>query len=288
MSRKGPSTVRTGTFDLRMATHPIKRKILLEMSVRSMQWTEDTAVQITPGGRGALSIGSVAERWLEEAPGGPLALESDEGQAALRALLDGWTAAIVHTLAAAPATPPDLEATIGGLSGEDLKDRLARMQATGLLEAHPGDGEGAVYAPTDWLRAGLAPLLAAARLELREPQDEAEPPTPLDIEAAFQLALPLLRLPTDVGGSCALAVELDGDADDGPAGVTAQVEEGRVVRCEARLDEAADARAVASAGEWFDTVIEPDAKRVRTSGERLLANLLLNGLHKALFGAGYG
>lgn len=282
MRFRGGSNLRAGTLNLRMATHPIKRKILLEMSGVPVKLTDAGLARITAGGREAVFIGSVAERWLGEAPGGPLALDSAEGQAALEALLDGWTAAIVHTLAAAPATRPDLEATIGGLSKRDLKNRLARMRAAGLLEAHPSDGEGALYAPTDWLRAGLAPILVAARLELHEPKENAAPASPLDVEAAFQLSLPLLRLPADLAGSCSLEVRLDGEDD--PAGVTAQVEEGRVVRCETRLDETADARAVASAEDWFDTVIEPAVKRVRTTGDRLLASLLLNRLHRTLFG----
>ncbi len=284
MSARGASRARAGAYDLRMATHPTKRRILLEMSAREVRWTDEGRVGIAPGDREMVFVGSVAERWLAERPGGPAGLDSDEGQAALGALIDGWAVTIVHTLAAAPATRPGLGAAIGGLSKRTLRDRLARMQATGLLEARPSEGEGAIYAPTDWLRAGLAPLLAAARLELREPREGAAPPAPLDVEAAFQLALPLLRLPVDVSGTCALAVELDAAAGEDRAGVTAQVEEGRVVRCEVRLDEEADTRAVASAEDWLDTVIEPGAKRVRTSGDRLLAGLLLNRLHKTLFG----
>jgi hypothetical protein len=276
--------VRAGAHSLRMATEPVKRKILLEMAGRDVKWTDGRQYTMAPSGREAVFVGGVAERWLESAPGGGLEIDDDRAQAALAALIDGWSATIVHVLATAPATRGELETTIGGLRRRVLKDRLARMRAAGLLATPPGDNKDAPYAPTDWLRAGLAPLLAAARLELRQPLEEMVPPKPLDVEAAFQLALPLLRLPADASGSCALAVELDPEISGSPAGVTAQVEEGRVVRIETRLDEGADARAEAPAADWLDTVIEPGRKRVRTSGDRLLAGLILVELHKALFG----
>jgi len=38
----------------------------------------------------------------------------------------------------------------------------------------------------------------------------------------------------------------------------------------------------------LDTVIEPDAKRVRTGGDRRLAAILVNRLHETLFGVRTG
>ena len=38
----------------------------------------------------------------------------------------------------------------------------------------------------------------------------------------------------------------------------------------------------------LDTVIEPDAKRVRTGGDRRLAAILVNRLHETLFGVWTG
>ncbi len=278
--------MRAGAFSLRMATNPINHKILLKMATRDVRWTDGSLVTMAPSGREAVFIGGVAERWLKRAPGGGLAIDGDRAQAALGALIDGWSSTIVHALAAAPASRAELEARIEGLPRRVLKDQLTRMRATGLLATPPGaEDEDAPYAPTDWLRAGLAPLLAAARLELREPLEETVPPAPLDVEAAFRLALPLLRLPEDASGSCALAVELDPAVAEEPAGLTANVKKGCVVRVEPSLEEKPDARAVGPAAAWLDTVIEPGPKRVRTSGDRLLAGLILVELHKALFGS---
>jgi hypothetical protein len=81
-----------------------------------------------------------------------------------------------------------------------------------------------------------------------------------------------------------MGVSLEDEEDSGPAGVTAQVQEGRVTSCAVRLDDETDAWAIASASDWLDTVIEPDAKSVNTGGDRYLARVLLSGLHRTLFG----
>ncbi len=275
--------MRAGTSALAMATEPTNRKILVEMTTRNVTWPGEGPVAITPGGRQAVFTGSVAERWLAAAPGKALALDSRAGQAALAALIDGWSAAAMHAVAAAPATTDELKAAAAGLPAEATTALLGRMQAAGLLGASGDSGKGALYRPTDQLRTGLAPLLVAARLELGAPQPEMAPLTRLDIEAALQLALPLLRLPEETSGSCALAVELGPGGPGGPVGVTAQVESGRVVACKPGLDKSADARADASAEDWLNTLIEPNTKSVHTTGDRLLAGLLLADLHSKLF-----
>ena len=67
-------------------------------------------------------------------------------------------------------------------------------------------------------------------------------------------------------------------------GVTARIEEGRVVACHDGLEIKANSWAAATAADWLDTVVEPDAKRVRTGGDRWLSGALLDNLHKTLFG----
>jgi DNA-binding HxlR family transcriptional regulator len=276
-----------GALSLRMATEPIKRQILLEMAGHDVEWTDGRRYTMSPAGREGIFVGDIAERWLEHAPGGGLEIDGDRAQAALGALIDGWSAAIVHELAAAPASRGELEERLE-LPRRLLRGRLDRMRATGLLATPPDseDGEDAPFAPTGWLRAGLAPLLAAARLELRNSHEGAAPPTPLDVEAAFRLALPLLRLPADASGSCALAVELDPEVAEEPVGVTARIRKGHVVAIGPGLDSKAGARAEGLAADWLDTVVEPGPKRVRTSGDRLLAGLIMVELHKALFAFG--
>jgi len=243
----------------------------------------DTTLRASPAGHELLFVGAVLERWLNSCPEGLLKLGPEAGPA-LSALLSGWSSTVMHALAARPLTVEEATDAIGTLSYDIVEERIEDMEDAGQLEALPDDSGEIRYAATDWLREGIAPLAAAARMEQRHPFGDTAPIAALDVEAAFLLTLPLLELPTELSGSCSLAVELDEGVISSPAGVTARVEQGRVVSCEARLDEDADSWATASAADWLDTLIEPEVKRVRSGGERRLPRRLLYELHQILFG----
>lgn len=276
--------MRAGALFLLMATNPINRGILRTVLEHPLEMEPGRLYQVSSGGREMLFVAFVAERWLQSAPQGPVPFDSPEAESAVAALAEGWSATVMHTLAREPLTFRELHRAVEGLSRRVLKRRLTAMQSAGLVEARPDVGEGAIYAVTDWLRAGMAPLIASARLERRTPKEGMMPIDALDVEAGFLLTLPLLRLPKELSGTCRLGVNLADDESSILTGVTAHIEQGRVVSCVAGHDEKADAWAAASAGAWLDTVIEPDAKRVRTGGDRWLAGALLGALHKNLFG----
>ncbi|HET8863378.1 MAG TPA: hypothetical protein VFM94_09025, partial [Solirubrobacterales bacterium] len=153
-----------------------------------------------------------------------------------------------------------------------------------LLEASPSRADGEErFVATDWLRLAIAPLATAARMELRYPPGDTAPIAALDVQAAFQLTLPMLELPPDLVGSCSLAVELDEGVLHSPAGVTVRVDRGRVLSCETRLDEDAEFWASATAPEWLEMVIEADLRLARAGGDETLPTKLIGELHKALF-----
>lgn len=277
--------MRAGARVLLMATDPIKREILRTMLGRVVELSPGELYGVSPEGRQALFVGFSAERWLHSAPRGPLPFDSAEGQAAIAALAEGWSTTVVHALARGPLAFRELHGEVEGMSRRALKRRLAAMQSAGQVEAHPEDGgEDTVYAVTDWLRAGMAPLIAAARVERRTPTPGAAPIDALDVEAAFRLTLPPLVLPPELSGSCKLGVTVEEDGRSDLTGVTAGIEQGRIVSIAPGLAGKTDARAAGSANEWLDTVIEPDAKSVRTGGDKWLAQAVLDALHKTLFG----
>jgi len=247
----------------------------------------DTNLRASPAGQELLFVAVVLERWLNDCPDGPLKLGPEAGPA-LSALLSGWSSTVIHALAAGPLTIAEATDFVGILSYELVEDRVEELEAAGLAEALPDAGGEIRYAATEWLAEAIAPLGAAARVEHRFPHGDTAPIAALDVEAAFRLTLPLLELPAELSGSCSLAVELDEGVIPNPAGVTVRVVGGRVVSCETRLDEETDAGAMASTADWLDTVIEADAKRVRSGGERRLARRLLYELHQALFGVPVG
>jgi hypothetical protein len=245
---------------------------------------EHTMLQPTPAGREVPFVGAVLADWLARCPTGPLAHDV-ESAPEISALLCGWVTMVTHALAGGPLTPEQVCEAIQIADIDSVDARLDSMEDTYLIEEAPAEDpeEEPRLQATEWLRRSVAPLAAAARMELRHPPGDTAPISALDVGAAFRLALPLLELPTELSGSCSLAVELDEGVAGSPAGVTARIESGRVISCEAGLDEDADAWASATTGDWLDTVIEPDAKFVRTGGDRKLPSIMLRELHKTLF-----
>jgi DNA-binding HxlR family transcriptional regulator len=276
--------MRAGAHLLLMATNPTNRGILRSALDRPLETVPGSPHRVSPGGREMLFVAFVAERWLQSSPRGPMPFDSQEAEAAVAALAEGWSTTVVHMLAREPLTFSELLRATDGPSGRTLKRQLAAMQRAGQVEALPGGSARATYALTDWLRAGIAPLIASARLERRIPRQGLAPIDALDVEAGFRLSLPLFALPRELSGACRLGLNLADDESSRLTGVTAHIDEGLLVSCASGLDNGSDAWAAASAADWLDTVIEPGAKQVRTGGDRWLARALLEGLHEALFG----
>jgi DNA-binding HxlR family transcriptional regulator len=277
--------MRAGARVLLMATDPIKREILRTVLGRVVELSPGELYGIGPEGRQALFVGFSAERWLHSAPQGPLPFDSPEGEAAIVALAEGWSTTAIHALAREPLTFRELHQAVENMSRRALKRHLKAMQDAGQVEVHPEDGgEDAVYTVTDWLRAGIAPLIAAARIELRTPMAGAEPIDVLDVYAGFLLSLSLISLPPECTGVCKLGINLGANGRSGLTGVTTRIEQGQIVAIEPGIEGKANAWAAGPIGEWLDTVIEPDAKSVRTGGDRWLAQAVLDALHKTLFG----
>jgi hypothetical protein len=241
----------------------------------------ETKFRATEAGGEFLVVAGVLTSWLRQRPAGPLDLDEEAVQPVL-ALLGGWASGITHAFAAGPLGAGEAQERVGTLSLEDVEVRIGAMEAQGLLEALESEDGEVRYEATEWLRKGVAAIAAAARMELRYPAPGTAPIAVADVEAAFGLALPLLRLPGEASGACCLAVGLDPEVSERPAGVTAEVEAGRVVAVEPGLEQGADARAEAAAADWLDTVFEPDVERVRTSGDRTLAGRLVEGLRGGL------
>lgn len=243
----------------------------------------DTMLQPTPAGKEVPFVGFVLQQWLDHSPDGPIELGPDAGPA-LWALLSGWSSTVIHTFATGSHTASEACEAIQILDLETVESQIAAMADAGLLEALPSKAdEEERFVATEWLRLAIAPLATAARMELRYPPGDTAPIAALDVQAAFQLTLPMLKLPPDLVGSCALAVELDEGVLNSPAGVTVRVDRGRVLSCETRLDEDTEFRASASAPEWLEMVIEADLALARAGGEETLPTRLIGELHKALF-----
>jgi DNA-binding HxlR family transcriptional regulator len=240
--------------------------------------------ELTETGRELLFVADVLERWLQLAPDGPLPLGSGPAKAAVKALAEGWSTTILRVLGAVPQSLTELDGAIADLNYPTLERRLAALRLTSLVKAQPGNGAGTPYAVTDWLRRGIGPIAAAARWERRHLPQAAPPIAQLDAEAAFLLAVPLLRPPKGVLGSCRLAAEIPNGRKRNFAGVVVEVlSDGRTEPRGTQLDRYSDAWALGSSSAWLNAIIEHEVDRLELGGDSRLARILVEGLHDALF-----
>lgn len=240
--------------------------------------------ELTEAGRELVAVAFLIERWLELAPDGPRPLGSSAAKASIKALAEGWSTSMVRALAARPLSLTELDGVISVLSYPSLERRLAAMRLAGQVRACPVNGHGTPYTVTKWLRQGMAPLATAARWERRHLPDASPPITRIDTEAAFLLALPLLRLPAELSGSCRMGVEMSNGEKRRLVGAMAYVNQGRIASCSVRLQGVADAWATGSVAGWLQAITMSDTDGVELGGDQRLARALLDGLHGTLFG----
>jgi DNA-binding HxlR family transcriptional regulator len=239
--------------------------------------------ELAPPGHDLLFVAGVLERWLGDAPGGPLALGGNPAKAAIKALAEGWSTTMLRALAAGPLSLTELDQVIGSLSYPSLERRLGAMRLSGQVESRPGDGRGTPYAVTEWLRRGIAPIAAAARWERRHLPRATTPIARIDVEAIFLLTLPMLRLSTDMSGVCRMAAEIPNGQGRRLAGVMVEVEEGQIASCATQLRGNPSAWALGPPLAWLNAVIERDSDRLELGGDGDLTRALLGALHETLF-----
>ena len=232
----------------------------------------------TESGRALLGVGEILERWLEEAPAGPITLGSTASKSATKALVEGWSTNIIRALAAKPLSLTDLNRLIPRISYPSLERRLGALRLADLVEPHPGDGRGTPYRATPWLRRAIVPLAAGAWWERRY---LADPPSigRLDVEAAFLLAIPEVELPSGLNGKCRLSVEIQGGSSPVFAGVLICVEDGKVVSCSSRLEGEAEGWASGSASSWMRRMNGQEAD-LEVGGDADLVREIIDAIRK--------
>lgn len=264
---------------------------LLKRERGGMPYTVEN--ELTEVGRAVLLAADALEAWLERAPQGPISLGSEPAKAAIRALVGGWGSTLLRALAARPLSLTELDGLIPDLSYPGIERRLAAMRAARQVEQVPGQGGGRPYVVTPWLRQAVAPLAVAGRCECRYLAGEAEVLTRIDIEAAFLLAVPLVRLSEGHSGECLLAVDTSGSesrpveyeqAHPRLAGVRVAVEDGRVVSCVSRLENNPATWVLGTVESWLDALIDGRLAGLRIGGDKPdLVRSLAAGLHGSLY-----
>jgi DNA-binding HxlR family transcriptional regulator len=239
---------------------------------------------LTPFGLELLFVADAIEAWLAHAPNEPIRLESETGKATIKALVGGWGSTMLRALATRPFSLTELDNLINALSYPALERRLGAMRLSGCLTTVPGSGAGTPYAVTDWLRRGMAPLLAAVRCERRYMADETAPLTRLDVETILLLAAPLVAFEQGADGVSQLAI-YGGDEPDRhfSAGIRLDVRGGKLTSCSSKLEANPESWIRGSATDWLDALVRGSSKYLEVSGDRAFTLDFVDGLHRTLF-----
>lgn len=238
-----------------------------------------TDYEITAAGRALLGVVAAMEDWLAAAPEGPIQIGSPASKSAIKALAEGWSTNIVRAVAARPVTLTELNQLIPKVNYPSLERRLGAMRLVGLVEPQPGNGRGTPYAATTWLRHAATPLAAAAAWEWKYLREAGKPIGRLDVEAAFLLAIPLMKLPPDLTGKCRLAVELQNGSSPVFAGVLVCIEEGKVVSCSSRLEGEVEGWASGTPIAWLRQMNGHTKIQLERGGDIRLAKAVIDALH---------
>jgi DNA-binding HxlR family transcriptional regulator len=192
---------------------------------------------------------------------------------------DKWTLLIVRDLAGGPRRFVELQRVLPGISTEQLRSRLNRMVADGLLtrQRYREVPPRVDYELTERARDLMPVLAALARWGYEWTWSAPRTGEAIDIGAILRLAPGLLRPPRTVSGS----VELIVTAKDRTRHYVLVAKSGRVA-IEEHPHPDADAHVSGNEKAWLEA-FGPDGSRDRLqiSGKTALADALLDGLSVA-------
>jgi DNA-binding HxlR family transcriptional regulator len=193
---------------------------------------------------------------------------------------DKWTLLIVRDLAAGPRRFVELQRVLPGISTEQLRSRLNRMVADGLLtrQRYREVPPRVDYELTERAR-DLMPVLGALATWGYEwtwsaPRDGED----VDVGAILRLAPGLLSPPKSLRGTVAISAT---GKQAKPREYVLSAGDGRV-EIEEREEPKADARVSGSHKAWI-AALGPDGDRsgLKIEGDRSLAEALLDGVSAA-------
>jgi len=238
---------------------------------------------LTGPGRELLEVAESLERWLADAPRGPLELGSDPARAAIKGLVEGWSTTVLPALAAGPLSLTELDKQVSVVTYPTIERCLETMRITEQLEVGIRSPRGTPYSITDWLRRGLGPLVAGARWEHHVNLDGAEPICHVDIGDSLALLSPLLEFSADLSGICQLAAKITNDKGQHRVMGWVEVHQGQLVFEPVYPQRVPDAWASGTIDGWFSAVADADTAGLKLSGDRDLTRIVLGRPHKALF-----
>jgi DNA-binding HxlR family transcriptional regulator len=195
---------------------------------------------------------------------------------------DKWTLLIIRDLAAGPRRFVELQRVLPGISTEQLRSRLNRMVADGLLtrQRYREVPPRVDYELTERSRELMPVVGALARWGYDWVWSAPRPGEDVNVGALFRLAPGLIEPPQGVEGSVELVVEGDGDAPERRYRITATG--GHVDVSEREAPDGASAMVTGSTSAWVRALgPEGSSDELEFSGNSSLAKTLLSGFTAA-------
>lgn len=244
---------------------------------RRQKFPSQSDYKITKAGRELLKVGRVLQDWLNMAPEGPIQLGSPKAKNTIKALVGGWSTNILRAIALRPLSLTEMSRLISTVSYPGLERRLSALRLEQLVVPYPDNNRSVPYIATEWLRRAVIPLTVAAGWERRFPADYVQPIGPLDVEAAFLLAIPLMSPPQGFSGQCRLEVEVARGDPPKCAGVQVGFEAGKLVSCTSRFEGEVQAWASGRPDAWIRRMSGTRGS-LDVGGEISTAEAVLDGL----------
>jgi DNA-binding HxlR family transcriptional regulator len=189
---------------------------------------------------------------------------------------------IVRDLVSGPRRFVELQRTLPGISTEQLRSRLNRMVADGLLtrQRYREVPPRVDYELTDRARDLIPVLGALARWGYEWSWTEPRRNEAIDVGAIFRLAPGLLTLPRSLRGTVELTVT--DRSKDGETKHYALLVKRGAVTLEERAEPEADAQVSGTERAWIDALVpEGVANGLEIRGDARLATAVLEGLTPA-------
>ena len=193
---------------------------------------------------------------------------------------DKWTLLIVRDLAAGPRRFVELQRVLPGISTEQLRSRLNRMVADGMLtrKRYREVPPRVDYELTERARELMPILGELARWGYQWAWSPPRASEAVDIGAIFRLAPGLLGARDGRQGTVQFTVHADGDQGGEAASYTLIVAADNVAVLQQPAEQA-DTNVSGTTAAWVDAFSPPgDRRGLEITGDRELATALLDGL----------
>jgi DNA-binding HxlR family transcriptional regulator len=184
---------------------------------------------LTSHGERLLPVADRLDAWLADAPGGPLKLGDAYATATVKALAVAWGSTLLRWLAERPRMLTELEQLVHVFGYRKLERIVRDLVKAGIVERGAIEGRLSPYGVTEWTRWTAGLLTAAMRWERHELPKRSASVTSVEAEGVLLLGLPLIELPGEVNGTCALLVDADSPRDESLGGAVVRLLDGRPV-----------------------------------------------------------